>query len=223
MVHKKTRGALKLADRKKSAQKNRTRGSRFRILPVLIFLALAVATALSLYIVRNPAWVTEPSRTAGYTPLPAPSGHGSSIRLESARVTLFFSDPESGLLIREGRSIAWNAEDPENQIRAVLLDLQKGSVQNLLNPVPALARIRGIALQGDTAVLNFSRELQDDHPGGSLAEMQTIYAIVNSVALNIASVKKVQILIEGKTVETLKGHIDCRSPLTPNLSLIKAS
>ncbi|HNU72287.1 MAG TPA: GerMN domain-containing protein [Thermodesulfobacteriota bacterium] len=214
---------MKLAYSKKSAQGDRFRRSRSRILALLAFVALAAITALSLYIVKNPIWVAGSGCTTTYIPSSIHSPEGSSIQLKSASVTLFFSDPDSGLLIREKRSIVWNPADLKSQVRAILYDLQKGSKQNLLNPMPALAQVRDISFQGDMAVLDFSRELRDHHPGGSLAEMHTIYAIVNSVTLNIASVKKVQILIEGKTVETLKGHIDCRSPLAPNFSLIKAS
>ena len=70
-------------------------------------------------------------------------------------------------------------------------------------------------------VLDFSPELARNHPGGSLAEMQTIYSIVNSILLTIPSLKEVQILVNGQSRETLKGHIDLRAPLKANLSLNK--
>jgi len=51
--------------------------------------------------------------------------------------------------------------------------------------------------------------------------MQTIYSIVNSILLTIPSLKEVQILVNGQSRETLKGHIDLRAPLKANLSLNK--
>ena len=40
-----------------------------------------------------------------------------------------------------------------------------------------------------------------------------MYAIVNAVTVNLPDVTAVQILIEGKEVDTLAGHLDLRAPL----------
>jgi hypothetical protein len=56
--------------------------------------------------------------------------------------------------------------------------------------------------------------------GGSAEEIYTVYAIVNSVALNIPEIRRVGILVEGQPVETLNGHLDLRHPLPPNLSIV---
>ena len=39
------------------------------------------------------------------------------------------------------------------------------------------------------------------------------YAIVNAVTANLPAVQRVQILIDGKEVDTLAGHVDLRRPL----------
>jgi spore germination protein GerM len=69
---------------------------------------------------------------------------------------------------------------------------------------------------GDTLVLDFSRELQTNHSGGSAGELLTVYSIVNTLAENIHGISRVQILVEGNEVETLAGHLDLREPLSPN-------
>ena len=40
-----------------------------------------------------------------------------------------------------------------------------------------------------------------------------MFAIVNALTANLADVTSVQILIDGKEVDTLAGHIDLRQPL----------
>jgi spore germination protein GerM len=71
------------------------------------------------------------------------------------------------------------------------------------------------------AKVNFSLALSKDHPGGSSAEMMTVYSIVNSLALNFPQIKRVQILIDGKSIETITGHLSLRQPISPKPHLIK--
>ena len=51
------------------------------------------------------------------------------------------------------------------------------------------------------------------HPGGSLTELLTVQAIVNAVTANLPAVQRVQILVDGKEVDTIAGHVDIRQPL----------
>ena len=51
------------------------------------------------------------------------------------------------------------------------------------------------------------------HPGGSLTELLTVQAIVNAVTANLPAVQRVQILVDGKELDTLAGHVDLRRPL----------
>jgi spore germination protein GerM len=59
------------------------------------------------------------------------------------------------------------------------------------------------------------------HPGGSLTELLTVYAIVNAVTANLPAVQRVQILVEGKEVDTIAGHVDIRRPLARDTSLVR--
>ncbi len=58
-----------------------------------------------------------------------------------------------------------------------------------------------------------------NHPGGSNAEIMTIYSIVDSICKSFPEIRMVQFLIEGKVVDTLKGHIDVSLPLEPSWKL----
>ena len=63
--------------------------------------------------------------------------------------------------------------------------------------------------RGD-AFVDLSPELSSAHPGGSTNELLTVYAIVHAVTANLPAVQRVQILIEGKEVDTIAGHVDVR-------------
>lgn len=66
-----------------------------------------------------------------------------------------------------------------------------------------------------TAVLDFSRELVASHPGGSAAETATLLSILRTVAVNFPQVGACTILVDGRPVGTLAGHLDLSHPFTP--------
>jgi len=55
---------------------------------------------------------------------------------------------------------------------------------------------------------------------GTSAEIETIYAVVDSLAYNLKSIKKVCLLVDGEERETLAGHIAIDRPILPDFSLI---
>jgi spore germination protein GerM len=71
------------------------------------------------------------------------------------------------------------------------------------------------------AKVNFNPALSKDHPGGSSAEMMTVYSIVNSLSLNFPQIKRVQFLIDGKPIATIVGHLSLERPVSPKPDLIK--
>jgi spore germination protein GerM len=71
------------------------------------------------------------------------------------------------------------------------------------------------------AKVNFNPALSKDHPGGSSAEMMTVYSIVNSLSLNFPQIKRVQFLIDGKPIATIVGHLSLEQPVSPKPDLIK--
>ena len=92
------------------------------------------------------------------------------------------------------------------------------------------ARLRGAAGNeaphdlrhpGGDAFVDFSRELVAGHSGGSTNELLTVYSIVNALCANLPAVHSVELLVDGKQVETLAGHVDLRRPLEKNLAWVQ--
>lgn len=129
-------------------------------------------------------------------------------------ITIFVSDDEGTALKARIESIRKSSFDEE----------ARSSIAALLaksDTIPAGTRLLELSLKDKTAFVNLSKELKDAHTGGSAAEIQTVYAIVNTLALNFPEVKEVQILIEGKREKTIAGHIDISLPLQPDRKIIK--
>ena len=71
------------------------------------------------------------------------------------------------------------------------------------------------------AKVSFSKAFTADHPGGSSAEIMTVYSIVNSLTTNFPQIKRVQILVEGKEIESIAGHLSLMKPISSKPDLIK--
>ena len=135
----------------------------------------------------------------------------------------FPSQVEEGL-VSEYREIFATATSGD-QIKQVIADLITGpTAKEATRALPAGTRLRqAYVLEGGVAWLDFSSDLTQGIGGGSSVEVLTVYSIVNSVVANVSDVRRVGILVNGRPVATLNGHMHLLRPLRPNFSLILGS
>jgi spore germination protein GerM len=140
---------------------------------------------------------------------------------EMREITLYFSDEGGQYLIGEKRKILKKNRVGE-EAKETIIELIHGPKGRLIPTLPSRTKLLTLQID-DTGVakVNFSPALSKDHPGGSSAEMMTAYSIVNSLTVNFSQIKRVQILIDGKPIETLTGHLSLRGPVPPKLDLIQ--
>jgi hypothetical protein len=145
----------------------------------------------------------------------------SIFQMQDISANLYFADPYSEFLVREQRKLPKKFNQNEN-ILNVVKALINGPQGNLIRTIPKSTIIKNVRIdRNGIAWLDFSSHLSRDHPGGSSAEIITVYSIVNTVILNFKDVKKVKFLIDGAEIETLAGHIDCRKTIVANSDYIK--
>ena len=94
--------------------------------------------------------------------------------------------------------------------------------KGIASAVPPGTTLRALFIsdRGD-AYVDFSRDMIAAHPGGSTTELLTVYTIVNALTENLPAVHAVQLLVDGKEVDTIAGHVDLRRPLEKNLTWIQ--
>lgn len=139
---------------------------------------------------------------------------------EIKKVVLFFLSEEDSLLHKEEREIFVNASLTQ-EARQTIKELLDGSRNGLLSPFPQETKLRELFITKEgVAYVDFSREIQGNHLSGSSSEIATVFSIVNSLAYNFKSIKKVFILIEGGEKETLGGHISLARPFLPQYDLV---
>jgi ribonuclease PH len=134
-------------------------------------------------------------------------------------VKLFFNG-ESILLKAENRFVPYR-ESLRDQAFEVIKELANGPEGDLGATIPEGTEVRDLFVTKEgIAYVDFSSALADKHGGGSQGEINTVYSIVNTLTLNFPQIKRVQILMEDRAIESLKGHLDLSHPLKQDLSVV---
>ena len=148
---------------------------------------------------------------SGRTPIDTAERGGNTPPGEE--LSLWFASRQEDALVLERRRVP-PSQTPLDRVRASLQELIAGPKSHALRTVTAEVKIREVFIDDQgTAYVDFSEALSQTHPGGPWAEMLTLRSIMQTLVANVPEIKRVQILIEGREVETLAGHIDIRRPL----------
>jgi hypothetical protein len=182
-------------------------------------LALAAAGLVWVVFVGLPVW--SQSRSAPRTTsvvAPALSAEGRKIK---ARL---FYVAEDGIRLTDLERDVPYGEGTVEQAKAILAAQIAAAPPPLVSAIPTGTALRALFVtpEGD-AFVDFSRELMAAHPGGSLNELLTVYTIVNALTVNLPGVTGVQLLVDGKEIDTLSGHVDLRRPLARDLAWVETA
>jgi spore germination protein GerM len=151
----------------------------------------------------------------------APAASASAAPGRKIKAHLFYV-AESGLKLTSIEQDVPYGEGTVEQARAIITAQVGPAALPLVSAVPAGTTLRALFVTPDGEVfVDFSRELMTTHPGGSLNELLTVYTIVQALTANLPVVTAVQLLVDGKEVDTLSGHVDLRRPLVKNLAWVE--
>jgi len=118
------------------------------------------------------------------------------------------------ILAGSGQDLA--TDDQEIPLEASLQRQAKQVVKLLLRRSASFPRgveLREVFITSQgVAYVDFSRELVQNHPGGSSAEELTVYSLSNTLIANFPAIKMVKILVEGREIPSLAGHLDLTLP-----------
>ena len=176
----------------------------------IVVAAAGVTWSLMRVFSPAPSAAPAPSVTA-----PPPSGTAH------ITATLYYGSSDGRALVPVRRDVP-AATSVVDQGRQILTVLFQDAPQPYVQVVPKGTKLRAFYLtdRGD-AFVDLSGDVVSAHPGGSLTELLTVYAIVNAVTANLPAVQRVQLLVEGKEVDTIAGHVDVRRPLEKDATLVR--
>ena len=167
-------------------------------------------------------WLT--SRFSSRRPASAPTSTTGTPAATDARkitATLYFVSEDGLALDGVQREVPFG-ETVLDQAKLIVTAQLAAAVDPLVSAIPPGTTLRALYLteRGD-AFVDLSADARIRHTGGALDELFTVYTIVNVLTANLPAVTRVQILIEGKEVDTLAGHVDLRHPLQKNLKWVR--
>jgi len=131
---------------------------------------------------------------------------------KSRGVILYFISSEGDSLSVENRSIA-GCDDDILCMRQTMQELIAGPREGNLPILAPDVRLLNLEVEEDLARVDFAANILKKPSSGSLTELLSAYAMVNSLVVNFPYVRRVQFLVGGAPVSTLHGHIDLRHPL----------
>jgi len=184
---------------------------------LLLIAALAAAVSIVVLVL-----VGLPRLNRAKSPAPAAaSAAAPAVPGRKIKARLFYVSQDGLRLTGVEREVAYG-EGTANQAREIVNAQLAGVAEPLVSPVPAGTKLRALYVtERGEAYVDVSREAVSGHTGGSGDELLTIFAIVNALTVNLPAVTAVQLLVDGKEIETLAGHVDLGRPLAKNMSWIE--
>lgn len=135
---------------------------------------------------------------------------------ESMRITVYHATKDGMNLVPEIHVVDKNDHPAKT---AIALLAAEPLDKSLMRIMPSTTTLLGLKIQDGVAYANFSQNLRR-FGGGSANEILLVAEIVNTLT-EFPEIKSVQILIEGKKVDSLGGHLDTSEPLSRSESIIK--
>src|SRR5271165_477047 len=175
---------------------------RHLLIGVAALLTLVVSMGIYLRQMRRKAGELESPSANALPVVPPASG-------PTETVTLYVADDAAGTLRPRSAQIplpGGRQQRAEELLRALLRIYQQPGASHPLAPA---ADIRSIYLvDPGAAVIDLNAAFADQHRSGILSEQLTVNSLVETLAVNVPGIQRVNILVEGRTRETLAGHAD---------------
>ncbi|MBP2625766.1 MAG: Lipoprotein LpqB, GerMN protein [Firmicutes bacterium] len=144
------------------------------------------------------------------TPLP-------SISQEKMTITVYNATQDATHLVAESHVVLKNEHPAQTAIELLVAGTKNAE---LLSVMPVGTKLRHISVKDNIAYVDFNDKLIKNNTGGSASEMLLVAAIVNTLT-EFHNIQRVQILVEGKKIDTISGHMDIGEPLSRSEKIIK--
>lgn len=176
-----------------------------RVTGAVVVLVLLIAIA----VVGNRIFTRERLGPAG-TEAPGEEPIGLEIRT----LTLYFGARDSVALVAERRDLPSHS-DLSGDLAETFDDLAAGPTSAAsLALVPEGTRVRHVFVDGaGTVYVDFTGEFLTGMKGGLSEELMLIRSIARTLSVNYAGLSHLQILVDGRVVDVLGGHLDLSRPL----------
>lgn len=149
--------------------------------------------------------------------LASSSSSGTTAKDELVKLKVYYPDVNATGLKAVEKTVKTSGD---NKYKAAVEALLAGTEDKMLTTIfPAKAKLLGVTVKGDLAVVNFDRNLTKGFNGGSTGEEMLVGSLVNTLT-EFKEIKRVQLQVEGKEIDSISGHLDLSKPVTRMPELI---
>lgn len=166
---------------------------------------------------EDPKQVEQPQKPAPSKPAEKPAEKPvekikpAEPKEKSMEVTVYYPDEAGMNLVPVKREITI-VNDKDKYLAAVNCLLEAPKEEELTKIFPKGAKIIGVNIDKNTAVVNLDSGITKNFVGGSTGEEFLINSVVDTLT-EFKEVNQVFFLIDGHEVETLAGHMDLSAPI----------
>ncbi|MEO8481170.1 MAG: GerMN domain-containing protein [Acidobacteriota bacterium] len=185
------------------------RPSRTRLWLALIGCLVVLGLGVWFVSSRLSRWLNSTPSSAS----PSATTGGGAADTRRIQATLFYVSADGAGLVPVTHDVVF-AATPAEQARRIVEAQVAPPPNERVSAIPKGTTVRAVFLtNGHQAYVDLGGAIASGQTGGSLDEALTVYAIVNAVITNLPDITGVQILVDGKEVDSLAGHLDLREPL----------
>lgn len=146
---------------------------------------------------------TTPNQTQAAAPEASEEASEPAPATEGIQIKLYVPAGSGRSLATEEQEIQLE-DSVQKQVRQVVELLVRRSAS-----FPGGVEVREVFITSQgVAYVDFSPELVQDHPGGTSAEELTVFGLSHTLVVNFPVIKTVKILVEGREIQTIAGHLD---------------
>lgn len=139
--------------------------------------------------------------------------------VETMPVTVYYATKDAMYLVPETHNVPKSDQPAQAAVEQLLREPKSAE---LVRTLPEGTKLKGITVKDHIAYVDFNDKLVKNGRGGSAGEILAVGSIVNTLT-EFPEIYKVQIMVEGKKVETLYGHLDTSEPMSRAKDIIKKS
>lgn len=178
---------------------------------VFILLAMVLCTVLLAGCSQEQTQNNQRKDTVSSSSQAVDSGSsGQAAAAKTMTIKVYYPDTNAmGLVAIEKTVKATDSEKYKAAVETLLAGTEDPRVTEVF---PKKTKLKNISVSGDTVKVDFDSTLTKNFAGGSTGEEMLVGSLVNTLT-EFPEIKNVQLLVEGKTIESLAGHMDLSKPV----------
>lgn len=145
------------------------------------------------------------------------TGPNGQVQAGTMRLTIYHASKDAEHLVPEVHTVPQSTHPAQTALELLLAGTKN---KELTAVIPAGTKLRSITVKDHIAYPDFTDKLIKDNRGGSASEILIVGAIVDTLT-EFPEIQKVRILVEGKPIDTISGHLDLSQPLGRSEDIIK--